>query len=124
MAPAPGNVKKLFPRVKDYFSPKVVGEVNDSYVKIVRAKGRDIPWHTHAGEDELFLVFKGRLTMELENESPFDLRRGEFFIVPRGTRHRPYCDRECWIMLFESKTTRHTGDVQTGITKSIEEQLA
>lgn len=79
-------------------------------------------WHHHDSEDELFLVLRGRLRIDLERE-PIDLQEGEMFIVPRGVRHNPVADEECHILLFERKSTAHTGDVITEKTRSIEEQL-
>jgi len=117
------NLAKLLPHVHDYFSPKVIGEVNDVYVKITKVKGNDVPWHTHDGEDELFYIIKGSLMMEIANEESFTLDEGELFIVKKGTRHRVYSQKECWILLIENKLTKHTGDVQSSITKSVEEQL-
>ena len=120
------NVKKLerlFPELKTYFSPKVIGEVNDVFVKVTKTLGQDVPWHTHDNEDELFYIFKGSLVMEIENEDSFTLSEGELFIVPKGVLHRVYCDSECWILLIEPKITKHTGDVDSKITRSIEEQM-
>jgi quercetin dioxygenase-like cupin family protein len=117
------NLRKLFPLIQGFFSPKVIGEVNDAYVKITRVKGHEVPWHTHDHEDEMFYIVKGSLTMELVGEESFLLGEGEFFIVKRGVEHRVYSDRECWVMLIENKSTRHTGSVQSSITKSIDDQL-
>jgi len=117
------SLDKLFSQIKGYFSPKVVGEVNDVYVKLTITKGNDVPWHTHDNEDEMFYIVKGCLVMEIENEPSFTLSEGEFFIVKRGVRHRVYSENECRMMLIESKTTKHTGEVQSSITKSVEEQL-
>lgn len=117
------NLEKLFSQLQDYFSPRIVGEVNDVFVKVTKTKGQDVPWHTHDTEDEMFYIFKGSLVMELENEDPFILNEGEFYIVKKGTQHRVHSDRDCWIMLIEPKTTKHTGNVQAEITRSIDEQV-
>jgi len=117
------NLEQLFPQLKTYFSPRVIGEVNDVFVKITKTKGQDVPWHTHDNEDELFYIVKGSLVMEIENEDSFTLNEGELFIVPKGVRHRVYSDSECWILLIEPKVTLHTGDVKSEITRSIEEQM-
>jgi quercetin dioxygenase-like cupin family protein len=117
------NLVSLFSGIKEYYSPRVIGEVNDVYVKITKVKGHDVPWHTHDNEDELFYMVRGSLTMEIKNEESFDLNEGEYFIVSRGTEHRVYSDEECWIMLIEPKVTKHTGSVQSKITRSIDEQL-
>ena len=123
MIPKERNLKKLFPRIKGYFSPKIIGEVNDVYVKITKVKGQDVPWHTHDNEDEMFYMVKGSLVMELENRKSFVLKEGEYFIVNKGIQHRVYSKQECWIMLIESKSNQHTGNVQSDITKSIQEQF-
>lgn len=107
----------------DYFSPRVIGEVNDVYVKVAKIKGDEIPWHHHAGEDELFYVLDGRLLFEVEGEEPFEMAAGELFIVRRGVNHRVSSTEECRILLVENKTTSHLGDVESEITRSIGEQL-
>jgi mannose-6-phosphate isomerase-like protein (cupin superfamily) len=105
----------------EHWSPRVVGEVDDSYVKVAKVKG-SLAWHSHDLEDELFLVLKGRLRIEMEHQS-VELGEGEMFIVPKGVRHNPVAEEECHILLFERKSTAHTGDVITEKTRTIEEQL-
>ncbi len=117
------NVTRISEELQDYFSPKIIGEVNDVYVKVTKTKGQDVPWHSHDNEDEMFYILKGNLVMELENDASFELTAGEFFIVPKGTRHRVYSNQDCFMMLIEPKSTKHTGDVQAEITKSVEEQF-
>jgi mannose-6-phosphate isomerase-like protein (cupin superfamily) len=107
--------------LSEYWSPRVVGEVDDSYVKVAKIKG-SLAWHSHDREDELFLVLRGRLRIEMEHES-VELREGEMFVVPKGVRHNPIAEEECHILLFERKSTAHTGDVITEKTRTIEEQL-
>jgi len=116
------NVLNLFSEVKEYFSPKIIGEVNDVYIKLAKVKGQDVPWHTHDNEDELFYILKGSLTMELKGSDSFILDEGEFFIVKKGVEHRVHTEEECWLMLIENKTAQHTGKVQSHITKTIDEQ--
>ncbi|MFH1945302.1 MAG: cupin domain-containing protein, partial [Acidobacteriota bacterium] len=116
------NLEEKFATIDSYFSPKIIGEVNDVYVKIVKVKGQDVPWHTHDGEDELFYVLQGRLTMQISGESDFDLNEGELFIVPKGVEHRVFCLDECRLLLIENKETAHTGDVKSPITKTVDEQ--
>ena len=116
------NLTKLFSEINNYFSPKIIGEVNDVFVKITKTKGNDVPWHTHDNEDEMFYIVKGSLVMEIENEDSFTLNEGDFYIVKQGVQHRVYSNDECWILLIENKSTRHTGDVASSITRSIEEQ--
>ena len=108
-------------KLSEYWSPRIVGEVDDSYVKVAKVKG-SLTWHSHEREDELFLVLQGRLRIEMEHES-VELREGDMFIVPKGVRHNPVAAEECHILLFERKSTAHTGDVITEMTRSTEEQL-
>ena len=105
----------------DHWSPRVVGRVNDQYVKVARVKGEFV-WHAHADEDELFVVVKGRLVLQFE-DGEVALEAGDAYVVPRGVRHNPVADDECWLMLVEPVATRHTGDVTTPRTRSIEEQV-
>ena len=108
----------------EYFSPRVIGEVNDVYVKIAKIKGEEIPWHNHAGEDELFYILEGSLLFEIEGEDPFTMEAGDLYIVKRGVNHRVSSTEECSILLVENKSTAHLGDTESEITKSVEEQLA
>lgn len=117
------NILEKFEKIDEYFVPKIVGEVNDVYVKIAKIKGAEIPWHNHRDEDEMFFVLEGTLLFEIENEEPFRMKKGDLFIVTKGINHRVSSKDECKIMLIENKSTAHTGNVQTEITKSIQEQL-
>ena len=117
------NLKNKFNDISTYFSPKVVGEVNDVFVKLAKIKGEEVPWHNHANEDELFYIVEGSLLFEVENQPPFTMKEGDMYIVKKGVNHRVSSEEECKIMLIENKTTRHTGDVESKITKSIEDQL-
>ena len=119
----PSSLGDLCGRLEQFFSPKIVGEVNDVYVKVTKTKGQDVPWHAHDGEDEMFLIVKGSLVMEIEGQESFPLREGEFFIVPKGVQHRVSSEDECWMMLIEAKSTKHTGDVKAEITKSLDDQM-
>ena len=116
------NLIEQLKDVKDYFSPKIVTEVNDQYVKIAKIKGQDVPWHNHEDEDELFYIIEGTLLMEIENETIRTMKTGDMFVVPKGINHRVSSIDECSIMLIETKTTKHTGEVKSSITKSIQEQ--
>ncbi len=109
--------------VQDYFSPKIVAEVNDQYVKIAKIKGQEVPWHIHENEDELFYIIDGTLLMEIENETNRTMETGDMFVVPKGINHRVSSLDECSIMLIETKTAKHTGKVKSSITKSIQEQF-
>ena len=107
--------------LEDFWSPKVVGQVNDQYIKVARLKG-DLAWHKHVDEDELFLILEGELTIEYEDHK-VELAAGEIHIVPKGTMHNPVCEDECLVALIETTTTKHTGEVETPKTKSIASQL-
>ena len=117
----PVNIESRFKDVTELWSPKVIGRVNDQYVKIARLQGEFV-WHAHEGEDELFLVIRGSLRIQLE-DGDVTLGAGELVVVPRGVRHNPVAAEECWVMLIETVTTKHTGDVTSERTRSIEEQL-
>jgi len=107
----------------DYFSPRVIGEVNEVYVKVAKIKGEKIPWHNHAGEDELFSIIEGSLLFEVEGMPPFVMNAGDLYIVGRGVNHRVSSREECSILLIENKSTAHLGDTESEISRSVEEQL-
>ena len=109
-------------RVTDHWSPRVVARVNDQYVKVARLLG-ELVWHAHADEDEMFLVVSGRLRIQLEDRDDVLLGPGELYVVPRGVRHNPVADEEVQIVLVETVTTAHTGDVVVPGTVPIEHQL-
>ncbi len=117
------NLMGSFQLLTDYFAPKIIGEVNDVFVKIARIKGEDIPWHNHKDEDELFYIVEGSLLFEIEGQESFTMNEGDIFIVGRGINHRVSSSEECKIMLIENKSTAHTGEVITEITRGIDEQL-
>jgi len=104
------NLAYKFSLFNDYWSPKVAGQVNDFAVKLVKLKGEFI-WHHHDNEDELFLVVKGRLRIELR-DGEVVLDEGEFVIIPKGVEHRPVADDEVHVLLLEPNTTLNTGNVQ------------
>lgn len=109
-------------RVTELWTPLVVGEVNDQYIKVAKLKG-ELVWHAHENEDELFLVVYGTLRIQLEDRDEVVLGPGEFFTVPKGVRHNPVADNEVGIVLVETKTTQHTGDVITDRTVPVDRQL-
>lgn len=106
--------------VRDYWSPKILGRVNDQYVKVAKLKG-ELAWHQHDDEDELFLVVYGHLIIQLPGYE-VSLGPGQCFVVPKGMQHNPLAREECGIVLIETVTTLHTGNVFTPLTKSVEEQ--
>ena len=116
------NLKEELSEITEYFSPKIIGEVNDVFIKLVKIKGDKVPWHHHKNEDELFHILSGSLLFEVENRESFRMNSGDMFIVKRGINHRISSKEECHIMLVENKTTQHTGEIVDEITKSIKEQ--
>ncbi len=107
--------------VHDYWSPRIVGRVNDQYIKVSKLKGQ-LVWHKHDNEDELFYVLKGSLAIEYE-DGKAELNEGDFHVVPKGKMHNPVAEEECWIALIETVTTAHTGDVMTDKTKTVKQQF-
>jgi mannose-6-phosphate isomerase-like protein (cupin superfamily) len=108
--------------VTEHWTPRIIGQVNDQYVKVAKLLG-ELVWHAHENEDELFWVVSGRLRIELEGRDEVVLEPGEFFVVPRGVRHNPVAESEVEIVLIETVTTAHTGDVVVERTVPIERQL-
>lgn len=111
------NLNEKFGRINAYWNPKIAGELNDSYVKLVKLKGEFI-WHHHEQEDELFLVIKGTLRMRFRDRE-VAIREGEFLIVPRGVEHLPVAEGEVHVVLLEPKSTLNTGNVKN--ERTIEE---
>lgn len=103
------NLAEKLARIHDCWSPHIVGELNGQHVKLAKLHGEFV-WHHHDNEDELFLVVKGRLRMELEG-GDITLEEGEFLIVPAGVEHRPVAEDECHVLLFEPAGTPNTGNV-------------
>lgn len=113
--------KKIAASLTELWSPRVIGEVDDAYIKVAKVRG-SLAWHSHENEDELFLILKGRLRIELEGNT-VELGEGEMYIVPKGVRHNPVAEEECQLMLIERRSTLHTGTVTTEKTRSLAEQL-
>ncbi len=105
----------------ELWSPRVVGELDDSYVKVAKVHGV-FGWHNHADEDELFYILKGQLRIEME-DGAVELGEGQMFVVPRGVQHNPVAQEECLLMLIERKTTLHSGNAVNEHTRSLEDQL-
>ncbi len=104
-----------------HWSPKIVGEVNDAYVKLVKFRGEFV-WHHHDHEDEMFLVLKGRLRMRLRDRDLW-VGPGEFVIVPRGVEHMPVAEAEVHVLLFEPRSTLNTGNVVNERTVPVLERI-
>lgn len=113
--------KNIAAALDELWSPRVVGAVDEHYIKVAKVHG-ELDWHHHQDEDEMFFVLQGRLRLEFEDGS-VDIGEGEFYVVPKGVRHHPIAAQECLLMLFERKSTQHTGDTVTEHTRSIDEQL-
>jgi mannose-6-phosphate isomerase-like protein (cupin superfamily) len=105
------NLAQKFDLFAEYWSPRIAGELNDSYVKLAKLKGEFV-WHQHDNEDELFLVVKGHLTIKLRDRD-VELDAGEFVIIPRGVEHLPIAADEVQVLLLEPKSTLNTGNVQS-----------
>jgi len=102
------NLAEKLSRFQEHFSPKVVGDLNDHQVKVVKLQGEFL-WHKHDAEDEMFLVVKGRMTIRFR-DGDVDLSPGEMIIVPKGVEHMPVAREEAHVVLIEPKTTLNTGD--------------
>jgi mannose-6-phosphate isomerase-like protein (cupin superfamily) len=105
------NLAEKFSMIKDYWNPRIAGELNNQEIKLVKFKG-PFEWHYHEKEDELFYVLKGSFDMELRDQT-ISLDAGEFLIVPRMTEHRPNAKEEVEVMLFEPASTINTGNMES-----------
>jgi mannose-6-phosphate isomerase-like protein (cupin superfamily) len=110
------NLRDKFNLFDEFWSPRIAGELNDSYVKLAKLRGEFI-WHHHDDEDELFLVVKGRLLIKLRDWDIW-LEEGEFVIIPKGVEHKPVAEEEVHVVLIEPKSTVNTGDVESERTVS------
>ena len=108
------NLKSKLELIKDYWSPKVVAELNDYQFKLAKIKDEFI-WHQHNATDEAFMVIEGNIEIELE-DSTVELSEGEMFIVPKGTKHKPIARGEAHIMLIEPRDVKNTGDFENELT--------
>ena len=113
---APGDIA-----LDDFWSPRVVGQVNDQLIKVAKLKGEFV-WHKHDDEDEMFLIVSGSLKIEYADRT-VALKAGDLHVVPRGVMHNPIADEECRIVLIEPASTKHTGDVISDRTRSLKEQM-
>ena len=115
------NLAEKFGLFAEYWSPKIAGEINDTFVKLVKFKGEFV-WHHHEDEDEMFLVVKGRMTMRLR-DGDVEVGEGEFVVVPRGVEHMPVADEEVHVVLLEPKSTLNTGNVRNERTRAELERI-
>jgi mannose-6-phosphate isomerase-like protein (cupin superfamily) len=117
------NLDKELGEIGEYWSPRVVAAANGQHVKVVKVKGEFV-WHSHAEEDEFFLVRRGTFVVRYRDRPDVTLREGDFHVVPRGVEHMTAAPEECWVVLVEPATTKHTGDTASGMAKPIEAQTA
>jgi mannose-6-phosphate isomerase-like protein (cupin superfamily) len=104
------NVKEKLNQFSEHWQPKIIGELNESHVKVARLKGEFV-WHSHDSEDEMFYVIEGELKICFR-EREVTLKKDEFIIVPRGVDHKPVAEQEVQVMLIEAKTTVNTGNIR------------
>ncbi|MFL2571062.1 MAG: cupin domain-containing protein [Parvicellaceae bacterium] len=109
------NINNKLALFKDYWNPKIIGELNQQHVKLVKLKGEFI-WHKHDNEDELFLVVKGKLKIAFRDKT-VSIDENELIIIPKGVEHKPIAEKEVSVLLFEPKNTLNTGDQKDNFTK-------
>ena len=110
------NLDEKFALFNEHWTPKIISELNDYQIKIVKVEG-DFVWHDHSNSDEFFLVIEGTLFIEFENET-MELNAGELYVVPKGVPHRPFAQKECKVMLIEPRGVVNTGDSESDLTAS------
>lgn len=115
------NLSRKLESFSEHWQPKIVGELNGQYVKLVKFAGEFL-WHHHDHEDELFYVVQGQFTMRLRDGDKI-IRAGEFIIIPRGVEHMPVAEQECYVLLFEPATTLNTGNVSSERTVPVLERI-
>ena len=107
------DIKEKFNLFSDYWSPKIIEDLNDAYIKVAKLKGEFV-WHHHEHEDELFLIIKGNLTIKFRDKD-VHLQEGELLVIPKGVEHKPVCEEEVQVILIEPKTTLNTGNVTNDV---------
>ena len=117
------NLTDKLNQFADHWSPRTIASLNDLDIMVVKVQGEFV-WHTHAEEDEFFLVRKGTLVIRYRDRPEVVLREGDFHVVSKGAEHMTVATEECWVVLVEPAATRHTGETVTEVTKSIEQQTA
>ena len=118
-----GNLDREFEQITEYWSPRVVAAANGQYVKLAKVKG-ELVAHSHEAEDEFFLVIKGTFILRYKDRPDVTLKAGDFHVTPRGIEHHPLAPEETWLLFVEPASTLHTGDFDSDLTRSIEEQTA
>jgi mannose-6-phosphate isomerase-like protein (cupin superfamily) len=114
------NLAEKFATFNEYWTPKIIGELNGQYVKIAKFKGEFV-WHNHENEDEFFQVFKGKIQIHLRDKV-VEINQGEFYIVPKGVEHKPVALEEAHVLMFEPKATDQTGGAETELRVEIKDQ--
>ena len=115
------NLNQKFSLFHEHWNPKIVGELNDSYIKLAKLKG-EFDWHHHDNKDELFFVVKGQLTIKFRDKDVI-LDEGEMVVIPKGLDHLPVATEEVQVMLIEPKGTLNTGNVVTEKTQQVLERI-
>lgn len=115
------NIREKFKLFDEHWTPKKIGELNGQQVLIAKLKGEFI-WHTHENEDELFMVIKGCLKIELRDKT-IELNEGELYIIPKGVEHKPIANEEVHVLLFEPLAIKHTGNVINELTVTTFESI-
>ena len=110
------NLEEKFAMFNEHWTPKIITELNDYQIKIVKVEG-DFVWHDHSDTDEFFLVIEGTLFIEFEEET-MELNAGELYVVPKSVQHRPYALEECKLMLIEPRGVVNTGEAESDLTAS------
>ena len=118
MIPSPVNIRDKFDLFHDHFSPRIIAQMNDYHFKLGRFKG-DFIWHSHPETDEVFIVFGGEMRLDFRDGSVV-LQEGGMIVVPKGVEHKPYAEKECWIMMIEPAGTMNTGNAGGARTKEAE----
>tara|TARA_B100001013_G_scaffold274918_1_gene175436 strand:- start:1173 stop:1544 length:372 start_codon:yes stop_codon:yes gene_type:complete len=108
------NIKEKLIKINEYWSPKVIAEMNNYQFKLAKVKGEFI-WHSHDSSDEVFIIIDGKMNIELRDEI-IKLSKGEMYVVPKGVEHKPYAEKECQIMLIEPKEVVNTGKIKNKYT--------
>ncbi|HEV8135108.1 MAG TPA: cupin domain-containing protein [Pyrinomonadaceae bacterium] len=120
------NLQQKLSLINDHWNPRIAGELNGQYIKLVKFKG-PFTWHHHETEDELFMVVHGRFRMDYRDESNSDqsiwIEPGEMIIVPRGVEHCPVAEEECEVLLFEPASTLNTGNTENEFTRKTLDQI-
>ena len=115
------NIAQKLSKIEEHWSPKIIGEVNDVHIKLVKFQGEFV-WHHHEDEDELFYVLKGMMKMKLRS-GDIAVDEGECIIIPRGVEHMPVAEEEVSLMLIEPKSTLNTGNIKSKRTVEDPERI-